>query len=407
MTAGLTQVVRPDLPTNPDLARMRRDRMQKVRDHMRSQGLDALVLLGNSNVAYVTGLGWPLSDSGRSTFERLVAVVTVDDPVPHLFTPMRADDRLLAALPADHLHGATYLDFDEGVQQFVRTLAGLVPAGAKLALDEWTHAMARERSLLFAADPVDAGRVIGSAKLLKTPDEIACMREGLRISEVAVAEVQKMVAPGVRQSDLTAVFLRTIFEAGVDANVMDPVWQVMAPRVADGPWTTTGEVACPLLTTERLLQKGDVIWNDVSTTFGGMHTDFGRTWIVGRDPSARERELFDQWQAVMSAVLAVTRAGARASDLTAAAIAAHGGVVPWMPHFYLGHGLGIDSAELPFIGSDIGTAFDEATVLEAGMVLVLEPNTWDDGHAGYRSEEVVLITDDGWLPMTDYPYDPF
>ena len=32
---------------------------------------------------------------------------------------------------------------------------------------------------------------------------------------------------------------------------------------------------------------------------------------------------------------------------------------------------------------------------------------WDDGHAGYRSEEVVLITDDGWLPMTDYPYDPF
>jgi Xaa-Pro aminopeptidase len=41
------------------------------------------------------------------------------------------------------------------------------------------------------------------------------------------------------------------------------------------------------------------------------------------------------------------------------------------------------------------------------MVLVLEPNTWDDGHAGYRSEEVVLVTDDGWLPMTDYPYDPF
>lgn len=407
MTAGLMEVVRPDLPTTPDLARMQRDRMAKVQHLMRAQGLDALVLLGNSNVAYVTGLGWPLSDSGRSTFERLVAVVTADDPVPHLFSPMRADGRVLAALPADHLHGATYLDFDEGVQQFTRSLAGLVPGGAKVALDEWTHAMTRERSLLFAADPVDAARVIGGAKLRKTPDEIACMREGLRISEVAVAEVQKMVAPGVRQSDLTATFLRAIFEAGVDANVMDPVWQVMPTRIADGPWTTTGEVACPLLTTERLLEKGDVIWNDVSTTFGGMHTDFGRTWIVGREPNARERHTFEQWQAVMGAVLDVTRAGARAADLTRAAIEAYGGVKPWMPHFYLGHGLGIDSAELPFIGSDIGEAFDEATVLEAGMVIVLEPNTWDEGVAGYRSEEVVLVTEDGWLPLTDYPYDPF
>jgi len=42
-----------------------------------------------------------------------------------------------------------------------------------------------------------------------------------------------------------------------------------------------------------------------------------------------------------------------------------------------------------------------------GMVLVLEPIVWEDGAAGYRSEEVLLITEDGWEPMTDYPYDPF
>ena len=32
---------------------------------------------------------------------------------------------------------------------------------------------------------------------------------------------------------------------------------------------------------------------------------------------------------------------------------------------------------------------------------------WEDGAAGYRSEEVLLITEDGWDAMTDYPYDPF
>ena len=84
-----------------------------------------------------------------------------------------------------------------------------------------------------------------------------------------------------------------------------------------------------------------------------------------------------------------------------------GGEQPWMAHFYLGHGLGIDSAEAPYVGTDLGEAFDAALVLAAGMVLVLEPIVWDEGHSGYRSEDVLLITEDGWVNLTDYPYDPF
>jgi Xaa-Pro aminopeptidase len=249
--------------------------------------------------------------------------------------------------------------------------------------------------------------VISRAKLTKTSDELSLMREGLRITEQAIADVQAKIAPGVRQTDLTATFLRTIFDAGADANILDPIWQVMPARMADGPWTTTGDLACPLLTTERELREGDVLWVDTGISYGGFHSDFGRTWIVGREPDARQRAQFDRWQAIMDAVLDVTRAGATAADLTSAAIAAAGGVKPWMPHFYLGHGLGIDSAEMPYLGSDIGEAFDASLVLADGMVLVLEPIVWEDGAAGYRSEEVLLITDEGWEPMTDYPYDPF
>ncbi len=409
MTSGLMTAAPPaPIPAMPDFARMRRDRMQRMHDAMAEQGIDALVLLGNTNVTYATSVGFPFSDQGRATFERPVAVVLAGDEAPHLFTPMREDDRLRDQLPADHLHGPAYLDFDEGVEAFVRDLAELVPDGARLALDEWTHAMARERSMLFAGDgPKDAGRVLGGAKLCKTPDEVACLREALRITEVGVAEVQARVAPGVKQTDLTGTYLRAIFEAGADANILDPMWQVMPTRVADGPWTTTGDLAVPLLTTERELEVGDVLWSDASTTFGGFHSDFGRTWIVGREPDVRQRAQFDRWMAIVRAVLDVTKAGATGSDLTRAAIEANGGTKPWLPHFYLGHGLGIDSAEMPYIGSDIGEAFDESYVLQAGMILVLEPVVWEDGHAGYRAEEVVLVTDDGFVPLTDYPYDPF
>jgi Xaa-Pro dipeptidase len=409
MPAGLMASAPPTrIPLRPDFVRMHRERMERLRAIMREQGLDALVLLGNTNVAYATGAIWPLADSGRANFEQPVAVVLLDDEWPHLFSPMREDDRLRMELPSDHIHGPVYLDFDEGVQLFASQLSGLVPDNPVIAMDEWTNALRRERSILFAAGaPVDGGRVISMAKALKTLDELSCMREGLRITERAIAEVQERVEPGVRQTDLTATFLRTIFDAGADANILDPIWQVMPARIADGPWTTTGDLACPLLSTERELTEGDVLWVDTGISYAGFHSDFGRTWVVGREPDAQQRAQFGRWRTIMDAVLDVTRGGATAADLTAAAIEAAGGVKPWMPHFYLGHGLGIDSAEMPYVGSDIGEAFDATLVLAEGMVLVLEPIVWEDGAAGYRSEEVLLITEDGWEPMTDYPYDPF
>lgn len=398
---------------SPDHDRMRRDRMQRIHTAMGEQGIDALVLVGNTNVVYATGAIWPLADAGRVIFERPLAVVLADDDTPHLFSPLHADDRLREILPDDHLHGPAHVEFDEGVELFAERLAGLVPPHATIAIDEWTHALRRGGALLQTKGaptngaPMDGGRVISKAKAIKTPDELALMRQGLHITEQAIAEVQARLAPGVRQTDLTATFLRTIFDAGADANILDPIWQVMPTSVADGPWTTTGDLACPLLSTERELAKGDVLWVDTGISFEGFHSDFGRTWIVGAEPTERQREQFAKWRAIMDAVLGVTRAGATAADLTAAAIDAAGGVKPWMPHFYLGHGLGIDSAEMPYVGSDIGEVFDASLVLAAGMVLVLEPIVWEDGAGGYRAEEVLAITEDGWEPMTDYTYDPF
>ena len=76
-------------------------------------------------------------------------------------------------------------------------------------------------------------------------------------------------------------------------------------------------------------------------------------------------------------------------------------------HFYLAHGVGTDSAEMPLVGTDLGEAFDERQVLQPGMVLVFEPVIWDEGAGGYRSEDIVAVTDDGWTALSDFPYDPF
>jgi Xaa-Pro dipeptidase len=387
---------------------MQRDRRARLRTAMVDKGVDALVLLGNSNVSYATGASWPLSDAGRGNVERPVAVVLADEEVPHLFTPFLADAAADLALDDDHLHGATYLDVDEGVEVFAKTLADLVPATATVAIDEVTGAMHRDRDLLFASwPPRGASDVMGAARVVKTPDELACLRHVLWITEQAMADVQARLHPGARQTDLTATFLQRAFELGAEANVLDPIWQVMPKTQAELPWTTHGDIACPLLSTERVLERGDVLWVDTGLMHRGFHSDFGRTWIVGDEPTERQHAQHARWSEINDAVVSILRAGVSAAELTAAARAVCDGDTPWMAHFYIGHGLGLDSAEGPYVGTDLGDDYDRRLILAAGTVVVIEPVVWDEGHSGYRSENVYVVADDGCINLTDYPYQPY
>ena len=398
-----------EIPDLPDMARMYRECGARLRDSMREKGVDALVLLGNGNVVYATGASWRLLDAGLSHVERPVAIVLADDQHPHLFMPLREGSVSEYEVPADHVHGPLYLEFDEGVEHFVKVLADLVPAGATVAVDELTGAMRRAQERLFpSGPPSDAAQVVGPAKLVKTPDQISCVRNACRITEEAMVDVQKALAPGVRQIDLSAAFVRRAFELGATANMLEAIWQVMpTTRTSGAVWTTTGDLALPLLTTERELARGDVLWTDVSITYNGYCSDFGRTWLVADEVSDRQNAQFEKWREIIDAVLAVTKAGVTSGDLARAAIAANGGKKPWLPHFYLGHGIGTNPAEMPMIGTDLGEEFDDNFVFPAGMLLVLEPVIWEDGTGGYRSEEIVVITEDGTTRITDYPYAPY
>jgi Xaa-Pro dipeptidase len=397
-----------DIPETPDIERMRRETGARLRSAMADRGVDALILLGNNAVVYAAGVSWPLGDAGLSYVERPVAVVLADDPHPHLFLPFREGASSESGLPPDHLHGPVYLEFDEGVENFARVLQELVPAAAVIAIDELTGAMWRAHSRLFRSGrPVDAAQIVGAAKLIKTPDEVSCIRTAVRITDTAMVDVQAALAPGIRQIDLSAEFTRRTFELGAMASMLEPIWQVMPKYKADGVWTTHGDLALPLLTTERELVAGDVLWTDVSITYQGYCSDFGRTWIVGQDPTPRQQAQFHKWREILTAVLDVTHAGTTIAELGRTATKANGGDRPWLPHFYLGHSIGVNAAETPMIGTDLGDEFDEKFVLEPGMVLVLEPVVWEEGTGGYRSEEIVVITEESWIPLTNYPYHPY
>ena len=391
-----------------DVGRLRRDRYAKLQFQMAVDRLDALVLLHAPHVAYATDCLPKGVDATHASANRPVAVVLADHPQPCL---LGGDPDGLDVDP----HPAVWPDIDEGAADLgaqLDDILGQHARGGRIGIDVMTGAM-RRTGVLSAAEITDAANTMAAVKLRKTVDELACIHQAQARTSRAMASVQEALVPGVRRSELAAVFLRRLREEGIDANMIDVIFQPMARRMSNGPRTTTGHLAFPTWSGDPVYAEGDLIWVDAGSDYHGYASDFGRTWTVGRPPTGDEKRCFERWLAVMDASYDAIAPGATFAEVCAAATAADAahhpdGEHPWMPHFYLVHGVGIESAEMPFLGTDNGPDFDAANTLAPGMVMVLEPAIWEDGTGGYRAEEIVAVTEDGWIPLGGgHPYDPF
>jgi Xaa-Pro aminopeptidase len=393
------------VPDELDLVRLRAERTAKLRAQMAEAGVDAVCALTTGGVLYATGAHTPAADTGRTFARRPVAVVLADDPVPHLFTPFpqSAPDEL----PADHRHEAFVPETDGGARAMAEGLLDLLGgARGRLAIDDHTMPMwLTFPSALDGVERVDAGPLFTAARLHKTPDEIECLRRSWRMNEEATRAVEAIVRPGIRTSELSGAYLSELFDRGATTNFLDPVFQPMPERIADGPWSTNGDIPFNLVTTDHVLSEGEVIWTDTVSGYEGYASDVGRTWVVGEVSPVRE-ELHECWDAITEAVLAEIRPGVTADVLTRTAIDLNGGEKPWLAHFFLGHTLGLEGGEMQHIGSDKGQAYDEQLVLEPGMTVVIEPVTWAEGHGGWRCEELVVVTEDGCERIGAYPTEP-
>jgi Xaa-Pro aminopeptidase len=347
---------------------------------MQHHGVDVLVLCGENNITYATGNAAPSQEPARAGATRNVAIITM------------SDERVLTAPD---------LDFEIGSRALAATVADY---SGTVAIDEYPSIALR--AALANRSPRDAGPLLRTAKFVKTPDEIETIRRAQRLNEQAMDAVFPILRPGLRDTDLTAAFFRQIFELGASGNTVDPIWHVIPMSRADGPFSFTGHLPFPLPASGRALEKGDVIFNDAGIDIDGWASDFGRTWYVGCEPTAQQRSQFRRYTDILDACCAAIRPGATAWDVAVAAREANDGEPPWFPHLYVAHGLGTESAELPFCGTDLGEAIESQVVFEPGTLLVLEPVVWDDGHGGYRAEEVIVVTADGCERLTDYPHAP-
>ena len=140
--------------------------------------------------------------------------------------------------------------------------------------------------------------------------------------------------------------------------------------------------------------------------------DMSRTFVAGgAEPSPELAEYWRLTRAALDASLAEVRAGASgraaydaACDVFEAAGqptrrgAPPGSVLEGGFNHGLGHGVGLQVHEGPSLGLT-------SESLQAGDVITLEPGCYRQGFGGVRLEDLVLVTEDGYELLTDFPYD--
>ena len=220
---------------------------------------------------------------------------------------------------------------------------------------------------------------------LKTPPEIAVLRENGMILASIVHKVCDQVAPGRSTASLDQLAEKLIRQAGAE-----PAFKGYQGYPATLCASINSEVVHGIPSEKRRLQEGDILSIDVGLFREGLYVDMAVTVPVGEVNGATQHLLRITEQALWRGIEQVT-IGNRLSDISHAigSYVEHEGL--YVVKEYVGHGIGRELHEDPQI-PNYGQA-GQGPRLGAGMVLAIEPMVKTDS-------EPTKLLDNNWTVVT-------
>ena len=231
------------------------------------------------------------------------------------------------------------------------------------------------RSVAPAAEWVDGAAVVGDLRLVKDDDELAAMRRAAAIVDRALARLVEELRPGRTEADLAARAGQLIRDEGADGVAFEPIVAAGAKSaLPHGNPDSTPVV------------EGDLVVVDMGAKVAGYCSDLTRTLVAGREPDARQRELFDVVREAQATGVRAAVAGATGADVDRAArsVIEAAGLGESFVH-RTGHGLGLEVHEPPSLHSA------NLEPLLAGTVVTVEPGVYLPGYGGVRIEDDVVV----------------
>ncbi len=233
------------------------------------------------------------------------------------------------------------------------------------------------------------GGLIQALRLAKSEDELAAIREAARIAESALEKLLSLVRVGVTERELAAKLSAFLFEGGGESISFGPI-------VLSGPNSALPHgVPAP-----RPVGVGEILLIDFGTSVRGYHCDITRTFVVGAEPDARTREVYEAVRLGNERGKAAAKPGATAHEVHhAAQDHLHKPAFHEFLKHRTGHGLGLDIHEPPSIMDG------NHERLAPGTVFTVEPGLYLEGWGGVRIEDDVVITQSSHESLTLFSRD--
>jgi Xaa-Pro aminopeptidase len=243
---------------------------------------------------------------------------------------------------------------------------------------------------------VPADALLGRLRAVKTPHEVACIRQACGITAEAFRAGSRQLHGGLTEVEAAAAFTAPLSSAGVGREGIERAGGHVACMSGPNAAEAFGAYA---RSRTRQLRPDDLVLVHCNSYADGYWTDVTRTYCL-REPDGRKRGLYQAVLAARAAALAVIRPGARAADVDRAArdVLAAAGLGAAFKH-PTGHGVGfaaIDHNARP----RLHPRSDET--LGEGMVFNVEPAAYLEGYGGLRHCDVVAVTATGVEVLTPF-----
>ncbi len=236
----------------------------------------------------------------------------------------------------------------------------------RMPLNDYERVLAKLDGYRFQ----DATHLVRAQRHIKSAAEVAKIESACRAAGRAFADLPNLVQAGMTEIELFRQFKRSCLAAGAD-----DVSYLVGASAAGG----YNDIIAP--PSQRQLTSGDVLILDTGCVYDGYFCDFDRNYALGA-ADAESRSAYARVHDALEAALQAAAPGVQCCELfeIMQTVLQETGSVG-----RLGHGLGMQLTETPSI-----TAFD-TTVLEAGMVMTLEPGlSYGDGRLMVHEENIVI-----------------
>jgi Xaa-Pro dipeptidase len=357
------------------------DRSARLTAAMADTGLDMLLVYGNAwqgdYLRYATDFG---IIEGQA-----LALVGSDGRVTlYLDSPLEVDRAELDCPGVEVVHAPNLIAAVDGALDRLRNHR--IGAAPQRLLPRRIAARAKE------LDISDQTSLLDRLLMSKMASEIAAIRRAARLADEGYRVFMNAARPGRADYELIAES-----EAFFRANGVDDNFQIIG----------VGGVEVRGMTppSGKRLKRGDLVTTELTPCVDGYYAQICRTLVVG-EPSVEQRSAHTLFREAMEAGIAVVRDGIAAADIARAEndVFRKYGLGEYTTNKFTrvrGHGMGLFADSKPHLLEDVTTRID------AGMTLIVHPNTYHPAVGYLVLGDAVVVTRDGCEVLTKTPRELF